>query len=102
MSKGVKSQNKMNDLHLLKKKNFSLFMIDNSNIDITKNEHGTWGEFNDYVISVKIDNKTNKVISWSVKISDEENNEQLMSEIMVAFADVQTFTDLCNILIEKF
>ena len=65
--------------YIIKKKNFSLYIINIDEIDIIKNEYGTYGEYNDFIINIKIDRYTDEVLEWKVILQNE--NEKYLLEI---------------------
>lgn len=85
--------------YILRKKNFSLYLVNDDEIDIIKNENGTYGEFNDFIINIKINKYTNKVLSWKV-ILPNKNEMYLMeiNKILTSFVKNEEnilFEDLC-------
>ncbi len=59
---------------ILKKNNYSIMKIKRDTFYIIKNEHGTYGEFNDFILEVKINPENNIVLNWSInEISVDKN-----------------------------
>lgn len=88
----------------LRKKNFTLYMNNDFDIDIIKNEHGTYSEHNDFVVNVKIDKTTTEVLEWVVNL--QRKNENYLAEIkgiLAPFIEGKNirFEDLCTIICEK-
>jgi hypothetical protein len=69
---------------MLTKNNYSMMKVKNDTFYIIKNEHGTYGEFNDFILEVKINPENNMVLNWSInEISVDKNvlNELSKEEI---------------------
>lgn len=52
--------------YTLTKHNYSVMMVKQYTYYIIKNERGTYSEFNDYVLEVKLSSDNKKVLSWSI------------------------------------
>ncbi len=51
---------------ILRKHNYSIMKVKKDILYIIKNEHGTYGEFNDFILEVKINPENNMILNWSV------------------------------------
>ena len=59
---------------ILRKNNYSIMKVKTDTFYIIKNEHGTYGEFNDFILEVKINTETNMVLNWAInEISIDKN-----------------------------
>ena len=59
---------------ILSKNNYSIMKVKRDTFYIIKNEHGTYGEFNDFILEVKINPENNIVLNWSInEISVDKN-----------------------------
>ncbi len=59
---------------ILGKNNYSTMKVKRDTFYIIKNEHGTYGEFNDFILEVKINPENNMVLNWSInEISVDKN-----------------------------
>jgi hypothetical protein len=59
---------------ILAKNNYSIMKVKTDTFYIIKNEHGTYGEFNDFILEVKINPENNIVLNWSInEISVDKN-----------------------------
>tara|TARA_B100000073_G_scaffold303411_2_gene271452 strand:+ start:1910 stop:2200 length:291 start_codon:yes stop_codon:yes gene_type:complete len=80
--------------HIIRKKNFSLFPICKNKYYIIKNEHGTYGEYYDFIIKIELcDN--NNIINVDV-ISDDKDCEKQIKKI------VNDITVSGNVQFDKF
>ena len=70
--------------YIIHQKNYSLWRISDSMFDIIKNEHGTYGEFYDFMITLKMDPITKNIINYELKISTDNkeinNNKEFIEE----------------------
>jgi|LauGreDrversion4_2_1035121.scaffolds.fasta_scaffold106618_2 hypothetical protein len=86
-------------VYIMQQKNFCLFKISNYTFNIIKNEHGTFGEFFDYLITLTVDSKTNYVVDWKISdtgTSTEESINNVESQLKTIFNSKQIlFTDAC-------
>lgn len=85
-------------VYIMQQKKFSLFKISNSVFNIIKNEHGTFGEFFDYLISITVNTKTNCVIHWTISDSGTSSDEyisNIKSQLKTIFNTQTSFTDVC-------
>ncbi len=66
--------------YIIRKKNYSLWRFCKNKFDIIKNEHGTYGEYYDFIIQIEVcDN--NYIINVDV-ISDDKNYEKQIKKIV--------------------
>ena len=80
--------------YIIRKKNYSLFRTCKNNYDIIKNEHGTYGEYYDFIIKIELcDN--NNIINVDV-ISDDKDCEKQIKKI------VNDITVSGNVQFDKF
>jgi cation transport regulator ChaC len=87
-------------VYIMQQKKFSVFKHSERVINIIKNEHGTFGEFFDYLITVKVDPKTNYVIHWSISdngTSTDEYISNIETQLKAIFNSNKQilFTDAC-------
>jgi sensor histidine kinase YesM len=86
-------------VYIMQQKNFCLFKISNYKFNIIKNEHGTFGEFFDYLITITIDPKTNYIIYWAISdtgTSTEEYINKVESQLNTIFNSKKIlFTEAC-------
>lgn len=79
------------DYHLIdyniRQKNYSLWRSCKNKFDIIKNERGTYGEYNDFMISIVLSDNNNYIDKWVVITDDknykkeiEKNIHEIMSE----------------------
>ena len=61
--------------YIVRKKNYSLWRSCKNKFDIIKNEHGTYGEYNDFVIKIELCDNNNYIINVDV-ISDDKDYEK--------------------------
>jgi hypothetical protein len=59
---------------ILRKYNYSIMKLNADTFYIIKNEHGTYGEFNDFILEVKINPDTNMVLKWSINEINVDSN----------------------------
>jgi len=76
------------DYHIIdyniRKKNYSLWRCCKNKYDIIKNEHGTYGEYNDFIITIMLCNN-NYIINFDVISDNKEYNkeiEKIVTEII--------------------
>ena len=70
---------------ILRRKNYSIMKVKEDTFYISKNEHGTYGEFNDFVLQVKINPKNNMVVNWHIEeISIDKNVLQTISKEQIS------------------
>jgi hypothetical protein len=55
--------------YIIRKQKYCLWKLTDDTFDIIKNEHGTFGEYFDFIITVKIDINTNIVSTWEISNS---------------------------------
>ena len=90
--------------YIIRKKKYGLWKITDNTFDIIKNEHGTFGEYFDFIITVIIDTNTNIVKSWNISNSGTSNKERIqkiessMKNIM--YQDI-LFEDMCFSIADK-
>lgn len=59
---------------ILRKHNYSTMKVKSDTLYIIKNEHGTYGEFNDFILEVKLNTDNNIVLNWFIReISIDKN-----------------------------
>ena len=67
--------------YIVRKKNYSLWRSCKNKFDIIKNEHGTYGEYNDFVIKIELCDNNNYIINVDV-ISDDKDYEKKIKKIV--------------------
>lgn len=69
----------------LKANNFSLYKLSNDKIVISKNESGTYSEFNDYEINIVINETTGVILYWNINPNNNKNEliEKLLREAVI-------------------
>ena len=73
--------------YIIRKKNYSLWRSCEHKFEIIKNEHGTYGEYNDFVIKVELSNNNTNVVSVEVVSDDKEYEKHIktvVNEIIVS------------------
>lgn len=73
--------------YIIRKKNYSLWNYGNNKFDITKNEHGVYGEYYDFIIKIDVCDNTNCIKSVDVICDDIENKKKIkkmVDEIIVS------------------
>lgn len=66
--------------YIIRKQNYSLWRVCKNKFDIIKNEHGTYGEYSDFIINIEVcDN--NSIINVDV-ISDDKDCEKQIKKIV--------------------
>ena len=80
--------------YIIRQKNYSLWRISDSMFDIIKNEHGTYGEFYDFMITLKMDPITKNIINYELKISTDNKEfiEETINDIMNKPITLQDFS----------
>lgn len=63
--------------YIIRRKNFCLWKITDEKFDIIKNEHGTYGEYFDFIITVKIVPQTYVVKSWKISNNGTSGKEYI-------------------------
>ena len=90
--------------YIIKKKNYCLWKITDDTIDIIKNEHGTFGEYFDFIITIKIDINTNIVSTWKISNSGTSSKnyiQEIESKINnIMYKDI-LFEDMCFAIADK-
>lgn len=66
---------------IIRKKNYSLWRSCKNKFDIIKNEHGTYGEYYDFIIKIELCNNTNYIINVDV-MSDDKDLEKKIKKIV--------------------
>lgn len=79
--------------YIIRQKNYSLWRSCENKFDIIKNEHGTYGEYYDFIISIVLDN--NYIVKCDVITHDKEYKK----EIQIFINEI---TSKCNIKLDKF
>lgn len=78
--------------YIIQRKNYCLWKITDDTFDIIKNEHGTFGEYFDFIITVKIDINTNIVSSWKIS-NNGTSSKEYIQEIECKLKNI-IFTDI--------
>ncbi len=86
----------------IRKHNYSLWRLDKNRIDIIKNEHGTYGEFNDFIVSTQFDPNTGIILQWKVNINNDHIKQTVITFLETHLTNKQiTFEELCLQLANK-
>lgn len=91
--------------YIIRRKNYCLWKITDGKFDIIKNEHGTYGEYFDFIITVKIVPETCIVNSWKITnngTSSKEYIQEIEDKINRLICDKDVlFEDMCIALANK-
>ena len=71
--------------YIIRPKNYSIWPICKNKYDIIKNEHGTYGEFYDFIISLYLDENTHSIVNCDIIADDNEykqNIKKVVDEII--------------------
>ena len=73
--------------YIIRKNNYSLWRSCKNKFEIIKNEHGTYGEYYDFIIKIELDDNNNDIINFNVATDDEEYGKKInkiVNEIIVS------------------
>ena len=81
----------------LKANNFSLYKLSNSKIILSKNENGTYSEFNDYEITIAINETDGTILSFDIKYNVDKTECKSIEKILDnAVTNNIKFEELCE------
>lgn len=90
--------------YIIKKKKYCLWKITDDTFDIIKNEHGTFGEHFDFIITAKIDLNTNIISAWKISnngTSSKNYIQEIEEKIKnIMYKDI-LFEDMCFAIADK-
>ena len=82
--------------YIIRKKNYSLWRSCKNKFNLIKNEHGTYGEYNDFVIKIEICDNSNSILGVDVVSNHKEYEIQIKQIIDKIFVSGNTqFDDFC-------
>ncbi len=67
--------------YIIRPKNYSIWCLCKNKFDIIKNEHGTYGEFYDFIISLELDENTYNIVMWNIQTDNNEYKKEIIKII---------------------
>jgi len=87
---------------IIRKHNYSLWRYCTNKFDIIKNEHGTYGEYNDFIIRIELCDNHIHVVKFDIVVDDKEYEKHIKTIIdQIIISGNTQFDKFCFAIIDS-